>query len=170
MQITSLTSKHDVFQEARDYINSLSLKVVEENVEKPWGGYFRIDDKDTDVFIDKFYGFDYHRQAGLLISPKILIIAPHKRLSWQYHYRRSEVWKVIKGRVGVVVSNSDLETETKILTENETISIGAQMRHRIVGLDEWGYIAEIWQHTLTDSPSNEEDIVRVSDDFGRESA
>jgi hypothetical protein len=28
-------------------------------------------------------------------------------------------------------------------------------------------VAEIWQHTDPDHPSNEDDIVRVQDDFGR---
>lgn len=31
----------------------------------------------------------------------------------------------------------------------------------------WGVVAEIWQHTDKDNPSNEDDIVRVQDDFGR---
>jgi mannose-6-phosphate isomerase len=28
-------------------------------------------------------------------------------------------------------------------------------------------ISEIWQHTDAENPSNEDDIVRVQDDFGR---
>jgi mannose-6-phosphate isomerase len=28
-------------------------------------------------------------------------------------------------------------------------------------------IAEIWQHTDSENPSDEDDIIRVSDDFGR---
>ena len=39
-------------------------------------------------------------------------------------------------------------------------------RHRLIGLEDYGFVAEIWQHT--DSiPSDEEDIVRVQDDFSR---
>jgi hypothetical protein len=34
-------------------------------------------------------------------------------------------------------------------------------------LDGWGIVAEIWRHTDVENPSNEEDIVRVQDDFGR---
>lgn len=40
-------------------------------------------------------------------------------------------------------------------------------RHRLVGVDEWGIVAEIWQHTDAAHPSDEDDIVRVQDDFGR---
>ena len=31
-----------------------------------------------------------------------------------------------------------------------------------------GIVAEFWQHTDADSPSNEDDIVRLQDDYARE--
>ena len=40
-------------------------------------------------------------------------------------------------------------------------------RHRLIGLDSWGIVAEIWQHTDPENPSDEDDIVRLQDDFGR---
>lgn len=40
-------------------------------------------------------------------------------------------------------------------------------RHRLIGLRTWGIVAEIWQHTDATSPSDEFDIVRVSDDYDR---
>jgi mannose-6-phosphate isomerase len=40
-------------------------------------------------------------------------------------------------------------------------------RHRLIGLDDYAIVAEIWQHSLKDQPSDEADIVRVQDDFGR---
>ena len=55
-------------------------------------------------FSDKFFdGID----VGSLnienkLSPKILIVKPNVRLSWQYHNRRAEIWQVYKGIVGVV--------------------------------------------------------------------
>jgi mannose-6-phosphate isomerase len=48
-----------------------------------------------------------------------------------------------------------------------TVSLKKGERHRLVGVEEWGIIAEIWQHTDIKNPSNEDDIVRVQDDFGR---
>ncbi len=39
--------------------------------------------------------------------------------------------------------------------------------HRLAGLEDWGVIAEIWQHTDIASPSDEQDIVRVADDHHR---
>ena len=48
----------------------------------------------------------------------------------------------------------------------DQIKLEQGMRHRLIGLDDYGVVAEIWQHT--DSlPSDEDDIIRVQDDFGR---
>ena len=47
------------------------------------------------------------------------------------------------------------------------IKIKKKERHRIVGLDDYALVAEIWIHTDKENPSNEEDIVRVQDDFDR---
>ena len=49
----------------------------------------------------------------------------------------------------------------------DIIQLKQAERHRLLGLDGWGIVAEIWRHTDAENPSNEEDIVRVQDDFGR---
>jgi mannose-6-phosphate isomerase len=40
-------------------------------------------------------------------------------------------------------------------------------RHRLIGLETWGVVAEIWQHIDAAPPSDELDIVRVADDYDR---
>ncbi len=55
----------------------------------------------------------------------------------------------------------------KTLHTGDTITLQQGERHRLVGSDGWGIIAEIWQHTDAANPSDENDIVRVQDDFGR---
>ena len=104
--------------------------------------------------------------AGKL-SPKILIVAPEKRLSWQYHHRRAEIWKLIGGTAGVITSDNDVEKETTTLNIGDIIQLKQGERHRLIGLGGWGIVAEIWRHTNEAEPSNEDDIVRVQDDFGR---
>ena len=101
------------------------------------------------------------------LSPKILLVAPHQRLSWQYHHRRAEIWRVVEGTVGVITSLTDEEGELKTYAPSELITLKQGERHRLIGLDGWGTIAEIWQHTDASQPSDENDIVRVQDDFGR---
>ena len=101
------------------------------------------------------------------ISLKILIIAPNKRLSWQYHHRRSEIWKVTSGEIRVDTSHDDLRRNTKTLQEGDEIRINQGERHRIIGTDEYAIVAEIWIHTNKDNPSDEDDIVRIDDDYNR---
>jgi mannose-6-phosphate isomerase-like protein (cupin superfamily) len=95
------------------------------------------------------------------------VVAPTKRLSWQYHHRRAEIWRVIKGQAGVVRGNTDTENDLEVLNIGDTITLQQGERHRLVGLDDYAVIAEIWQHTDANNPSDEDDIVRVQDDFGR---
>ena len=101
------------------------------------------------------------------LSPKILVVAPNKRLSWQYHFRRAEIWKILSGVVGVKTSLTDEEGEIQELPPGIFIQMDKGERHRLIGLDSWGIVAEIWQHTDPENPSDEGDIVRLQDDFGR---
>jgi mannose-6-phosphate isomerase-like protein (cupin superfamily) len=101
------------------------------------------------------------------LSPKILIVNPNSRLSWQFHYRRKEVWRVYKNNVGIIRSMSNDEKEMEILKENDLIQFKNEERHRLVGLSDFGVVAEIWIHTDINSPSNEDDIVRLQDDYSR---
>jgi mannose-6-phosphate isomerase len=94
-------------------------------------------------------------------------VAPNKRLSWQYHHRRAEIWRVIQGQAGIKRSVTDTQGELEILNIGDTVTLQQGERHRLIGLDDYAVIAEIWQHTDASHPSDEEDIVRVQDDFGR---
>ena len=88
-------------------------------------------------------------------------------MSWQYHNRRSEIWQVYKGSAGIIRSNADTENEMEVYNEEDQIRLQQGERHRLIGLNETSVVAEIWQHTDVDHPSDEEDIIRVQDDFGR---
>jgi mannose-6-phosphate isomerase len=101
------------------------------------------------------------------LSPKILIVKPKSRLSWQYHNRRTEIWQVYKGTAGIIRSDSDEENEMKVYNEGAQIVLQQGERHRLIGLNETSVVAEIWQHTDANHPSDEDDIIRVQDDFGR---
>jgi mannose-6-phosphate isomerase-like protein (cupin superfamily) len=81
------------------------------------------------------------------LSPKILVVAPNKRLSWQFHHRRSEIWKILSGIVGVKASLTNEEGEIQKLSPGSFIQMDEGERHRLIGLDSWGIVAEIRQHT-----------------------
>jgi len=143
--INSTTEKSKVFSEIASELSSLGFKVEKQDQTRPWGGFFVLDESQAQVFAALY--FPQLEMSAIQItnklSPKILVVAPHKRLSWQYHFRRAEIWKVIA----------------------EKMNKGE--RHRLIGLDGWGVVAEIWQHTDPENPSDEDDIVRLQDDFGR---
>jgi mannose-6-phosphate isomerase-like protein (cupin superfamily) len=162
-------SKQEVFESIEKYLASLSLASVAKDIRRPWGGFFVIDEKQAREFALKFFPDREFSsiQLNRKLSPKILVVQPNKRLSWQYHFRRAEIWKVIGGKAGVVTSETDIEGKLQRLNVNDVIELKQGQRHRLVGLDTWGIIAEIWQHTNPEQPSDEEDIVRVQDDFGR---
>jgi mannose-6-phosphate isomerase-like protein (cupin superfamily) len=143
--------------------------IIASDLTRPWGGFYVIDETQAQLFADTFFdGLDVQTLTiGGKLSPKILLVAPEKRLSWQYHKRRAEIWKVVSGQVGVVRSQTDEEGELVVYQVGETIKLAQGERHRLIGLDKQAIIAEIWQHTDAAQPSDEEDIVRVQDDFGR---
>jgi mannose-6-phosphate isomerase len=170
MHFPSTTAKKEVFKKVREFaeLKGFSLTVTDDS--RPWGGFYYIDEKQAPQFIatffphlslDDFTGFSK-------LSPKLLIVEPKKRLSWQYHHRRSEIWKVIGGTAGIVTSESDDESsEVRQLSEGTIVNLEQGVRHRLLGLEDWAVVAEIWQHTDPANPSDEDDIVRVQDDFGR---
>jgi mannose-6-phosphate isomerase len=162
-------NKSGIFQEVGKYLADLKLTVVAKDEQRPWGGFFVIDEQQAQQFGKLFFpeiDLADLRISGKL-SPKILLVQPDKRLSWQYHHRRAEIWRVIGGTAGVITSTTDVESERVELKNGDTIRLSQGQRHRLVGLKEWGVIAEIWQHTDASNPSDENDIVRVQDDFGR---
>lgn len=165
---TESFNKEDVFNKIIEGTSSfMRISYVDDS--RPWGGFLCVDEKDTNIFIEKF--FPHLSQETLQIagklSPKILIVAPGKRLSWQYHFRRAEIWKVINGKVKVATSDTDEETKSEVLSEGMIVELKNGERHRLIGLEDWGIIAEIWRHTDTNNPSDELDIVRLQDDYGR---
>ena len=163
------SDKAGIFKEVEKYLGDLKLGVVAKDQERPWGGFFVIDEGQAQQFGKLFFpeiNLADLRISGKL-SPKILLVQPEKRLSWQYHHRRAEIWRVIGGTAGVVTSFTDVEMEKVELKAGDTIRLKQGQRHRLIGLKAWGVIAEIWQHTDAANPSDENDIVRVQDDFGR---
>ena len=160
----------NIFKDIEYELIHHGLEIASFDHKRPWGGFFVIEEEDAQRFSNIYFdGFDVDtlRKAGKL-SPKILLVKPQARLSWQYHHRRAETWRIIKGPVGVIRSLDDIETSVKNYNKGETITLKQGERHRLIGLDQWGIVAEFWQHTDPKSPSNEEDIVRLQDDYSRE--
>jgi len=167
--MSSSQEKQELFNATEKKIKANGFHIVDQDRERPWGGFFVIDETQAQKFANTY--FDSINVEDLKISsklsPKILIVEPDKRLSWQYHHRRAEIWKVVKGPVGIIKSDTDKEGSLKSYRTSDLVTLEQGERHRLVGLDKWGIVAEIWRHTDQQNPSDEDDIVRVQDDFGR---
>lgn len=145
--------------------------IVELNNQKPWGGYIRIDNNQADRFVEEFFPGVSPNEARLgmdiELSPKLLIVSPGQRLSWQYHHRRAERW-VFLTNGSYSKSRTDKEGDPVEVEPSHIVQFDTGERHRLNGLlGEYSLVAEIWQHTDPTSPSNEEDIVRLQDDYRR---
>lgn len=164
-----MKTKQEIFEQSKQLLDQLGLNIVQQDNNRPWGGFYVIDETQAAAFAQHFFPEEDVEALKISekLSPKILMVAPGKRLSWQYHHRRAEIWRCIDGEVAVATSETNEETEKHVLQPGDKIKLKQGERHRLIGLYNWGVIAEIWQHTNAHHPSDEEDIVRLQDDFGR---
>ena len=163
--------KHEAiaFKKAKKILEQLNFEIVSQDTTRPWGGFYVINEDQAQAFAKYFFPDEDVESLKITkkLSPKLLIVAPNKRLSWQYHHRRAEIWRCIDGNVEVITSLTNEEAVKQVLKVGDKIKLQQGERHRIIGLDDRGILAEIWQHSDVNNPSNEEDIIRLQDDFGR---
>jgi mannose-6-phosphate isomerase len=74
---------------------------------RPWGSYFVLDDAET------------HKVKRIEVKPK-------GGLSYQYHYKRSEVWTMVKGEAIVTLDGKRIQ-----LNAGDVIEIPREAKHRI---------------------------------------
>lgn len=110
--------------------------------ERPWG---------------RFERFTLNQPSTI----KLVYIEGGKRLSLQYHNKRTEFWKVVKGPVEVRINDT-----VRILQSGQTTVIPERAVHRLVGLPN---VKEAIVLEISFGIFDELDIVRLDDDFHRES-
>jgi mannose-1-phosphate guanylyltransferase/mannose-1-phosphate guanylyltransferase/mannose-6-phosphate isomerase len=109
---------------------------------RPWGSFDAVD-------------------MGDRHKTKRLVVKPGAKLSLQMHHHRAEHWIVVKGTA--LVTKGD---EQFLLTENESTFIPLGIVHR---LENPGVIPLEIIEVQSGSYLEEDDIVRISDGFGRAS-
>ncbi|WP_440408283.1 mannose-1-phosphate guanylyltransferase/mannose-6-phosphate isomerase [Neorhizobium petrolearium] len=107
---------------------------------RPWGGY-------TSVL------------NGDRFQVKRLFVSPGKKLSLQKHHHRSEHWICVKGTAEVTIGD-----EVRIVRENESVYIPQGEVHRLANP---GKIILEMIEVQTGSYLGEDDIIRITDEFGR---
>lgn len=88
---------------------------------------------------------------------KLLHIKPGSRLSLQYHNKRKEFWKIVKGSARVQVHDKQSS-----LIEGDNIIIPSGAKHRIRAGNSGCTVLEISYGSF-----DENDIVRIEDDYHR---
>ena len=129
LHFLSNTPKELVFENISEYIHLRKLRINKQDSTRPWGGFFVIEEAESEKFIQLYFPSLTKEELNISgkLSPKILVVAPGKRLSWQYHHRRAEIWKLIGGTAAVITSDTDEEKEIKQL------NIGLCVGHKIFG-------------------------------------
>ena len=107
---------------------------------RPWGSFENLLDEDY-------------------CKVKRIIVKPGQRLSYQYHNKRSEVWVIVKGRAMIT-----LDEGTNLYSSEDVINIPVRMKHRV---ENDGKEDLIFIETQTGTYFGEDDIIRLSDDYGR---
>ncbi len=164
--------KYEKLQNVKDnYIRIKGYTLADVDEHKPWGAYYRLADQHAAEFVSEYFPDHTIEELGKggSLSPKFLIFEPGKKLSLQYHNRRAEIWKVIEGTLIAAVSETDQEGVWQEYAQGQELAYDALVRHRAGAREngEWVVVAEVWQHTDTAHPTDESDIVRLADDFGR---
>jgi mannose-6-phosphate isomerase len=103
----------------------------------------------------KFRSFPFEKVRSI----KIITLNPGEALSLQYHLKRHEFWVILDEGLEVTSGNQIWRPE-----RNEEIFIPRKIPHRVRCISrEPGRIMEVWI-----GDSEEADIVRLEDEYGRE--
>lgn len=172
LTLPASTPKETALQEVRAILEELQYTFADVDESRPWGAYYRVQNEQADRFLTEFFpGVDpIEARLGhpdLALSPKILVVAPGQRLSWQYHTYRAERWHFITPGI-FYKSATDEQGPANHAKPGDIVQFATGERHRLAATpDAYTLVAEIWQHTDPSHPSIESDIIRVADDYKR---
>jgi len=105
--------------------------------------------------VEKPWGREIHFAVEDVYAGKILEVRKGKRLSLQYHKRKTETMYLLEGRIRLTVDD-----ETRVVGAGKSVTLKPGVKHRVEAL-EGTRIIEV-------STSHLDDVVRLEDDHGRE--
>ena len=121
--------------------NRVNVKTrINHTEERPWGSFENL--------LDEEY-----------CKVKRIIVKPGQRLSYQYHYKRTEHWVIVQGAATVT-----LDDKIHTFIEGDVVQIEYGTKHRVENKSEQDLI---FIETQTGTYFGEDDIVRIEDDYGR---
>ncbi len=108
--------------------------------DRPWGSYLILADE-------------------LTYKVKRIEVRPGQRLSYQFHEHRVEHWFVVEGEGTVTLDGAEVP-----VASGDAVDVGLQMPHRIENRGSEPLVFIEVQHGTS---FEEDDIVRLEDDYGR---
>jgi len=118
---------------------SIQYKIGDHD-ERPWGNWVVLD-------------------VGNKFITKRITVNADARLSLQYHHHREEIWTIVSGNG--IASIGGVE---HIVSMGKTVTIKPEQTHRIYNNSK---LPLIFIEVQLGEILNEDDIVRIQDDFGR---
>jgi mannose-1-phosphate guanylyltransferase/mannose-6-phosphate isomerase len=141
-----LICKKDQSQKVKEIVSRLKEK-EDDRVDnhltayRPWGSYTILEE-------------------GIFYKIKRISVLPGKKLSYQFHHHRSEHWIVVKGTAKVTI-----EGQETLVNSGESTFVNSGFKHRLENPGK--VLLEVIEVQLGEY-LEEDDIVRLEDDFGRE--
>lgn len=109
--------------------------------QRPWGSYEILSDFNPPCCV------------------KIITVAPHSKLSLQKHYYRTETWRALDEGLIALVDGKEIK-----MSLDKDVFVDTFVEHRLINpTDEPLRVLEMIRGRY-----DEEDIVRIEDDYGRE--
>jgi len=96
-------SKSQIAAVVETYLGAAGFSISTQDFERPWGGFFVLEESQIRKFKETFFPEVSlsEEQYAQKLSPKFLLVAPGARLSWQYHFRRAELWTLVAGDAAI---------------------------------------------------------------------
>jgi mannose-1-phosphate guanylyltransferase / mannose-6-phosphate isomerase len=140
-----LVTSRDKAEQVKALVEELKAQnrqqaVVHLRIYRPWGYYQGVD-------------------TGSRYQVKRIVVKPNAKLSLQKHFHRAEHWVVVRGTAEVTIGE-----ETRVVHENESTYIPIGGVHRLANP---GKIPLELIEVQVGSYLGEDDIVRMSDEYGR---
>jgi len=111
-----------------------------ESEERPWGRFYVLHDEPN-------------------YKLKRIEVDPGGRLSYQYHYKRSEAWTIVEGLASITLDGEKIDIKV-----GQTIIIPKGAKHRIENNTKKKVV---FIEVQTGTYFGEDDIVRIQDDYNR---
>ena len=140
-----LITKRECSQDVKQVVDRLKAEgrvehEIHKKVYRPWGWYEGV-------------------ERGERFQVKQLVVKPGQKSSMQVHHHRSEHWVIVKGTAEITLGK-----EKHLLTEDQSIYIPLGVPHRIFNP---GMIPMHFIEVQSGSYLEEDDIVRIDDEYGR---